>query len=405
MQSEQELEGFRAELRDWLEANCPAEMRGGEPSEASICWGGKNFEFESDAQRVWMERAASKGYTVPTWPVEYGGAGMNRAQEKIFKEEMDRIEARNPLQSFGIWMLGPALLHFGTHEQKLHYLPPIARGEIRWCQGYSEPGAGSDLASVQTKGEDKGDHWLVNGQKIWTSTARQADMMFCLVRTDPDAKKHHGITYILFPMDTPGIEVRPLVDMTGSANFNEVFFTDVRVPKSGVVFEVNKGWQVANATLTHERGMLGDPNATKARFIELVELMKVETVNGQRLIDNPVLRDRLMTLQAEVYAMQANGLRITTNRLKGEAAGLAGLVVKLQGCELNHQIAALAIDALGELGILYEEGEHLRSGGAWQWRYMYDLGLIIGGGTAQIQKNIIAERGLGMPREPRLARS
>jgi len=187
MQSNQELEGFRIELRSWLEANCPAEMRGGEPSEASVCWGGKNFEFESEAQRLWMERAAAKGYTVPTWPVEYGGAGLTRTQEKIFKEEMDRIEARNPLQSFGIWMLGPALLHFGSHAQKLLYLPPIARGEIRWCQGYSEPGAGSDLASVQTRGEDKGDHWLVNGQKIWTSYADKADWIFALIRTDREA--------------------------------------------------------------------------------------------------------------------------------------------------------------------------------------------------------------------------
>jgi alkylation response protein AidB-like acyl-CoA dehydrogenase len=230
-------------------------------------------------------------------------------------------------------------------------------------------------------------------------------MIFCLVRTDLAAKKHEGITYITFPMSTPGIDVRPLVDMTGSANFNEVFFTNVRVPKSGVIYQPNKGWQVANATLTHERGMLGDPNATKARFLELVTLMKGETVNGQPLIANPLLCDRLMQLQAEVYAMQANGLRITTSRLKGEQAGIAGLIVKLNGCDLNHEIARLAIDALGELGILYEDGEHLRSDGSWQWRYMYDLGLIIGGGTAQIQKNIIAERGLNMPREPKLAKA
>jgi alkylation response protein AidB-like acyl-CoA dehydrogenase len=274
-----------------------------------------------------------------------------------------------------------------------------------WCQGYSEPGAGSDLAALRTTAEEDGDDFVINGQKIWTSTAKQADMIFCLVRTDPNAKKHHGISYILFPMDTPGIDVRPLVDMTENANFNEVFFTNVRVPKSGIVFEVNKGWQVANATLTHERGMLGDPNATKARFLELVELFKTETLNGERLMDNPLMRDRLMKLQAEVYAMQANGLRVTTASLKKESAGLAGLIVKLMGCELNHQIAGLAIDALGELGILYGEGDHLRADGSWQWRYMYDLGLIIGGGTAQIQKNIISERGLDMPREPKPARA
>ncbi|WP_034827283.1 acyl-CoA dehydrogenase family protein [Hyphomonas pacifica] len=354
---------------------------------------------------AWQKFLIGEGLTARAIPTEYGGYGAEPdiLKSRIIAEEFARSGVPRPLAGQGISMLVPTLLELGTPEQKEKYIRPTLYGEMIWCQGYSEPGAGSDLASLQTKAVEDGDEYVINGQKIWTSTARQADMIFCLVRTDPEAKKHHGITYILFPMNTPGIEVRPLVDMTGSANFNEVFFTDVRVPKSGVVFEPNKGWQVANATLTHERGMLGDPNATKARFVELVELMKRETVNGERLIDNPLLRDRLMALQAEVYAMQANGLRTMTSRLKKESAGLAGLVVKLQGCELNHQIAGLAIDALGELGVLYGDGEHLRSDGSWQWRYMYDLGLIIGGGTAQIQKNIIAERGLDMPREPKLA--
>ncbi|RAN36272.1 acyl-CoA dehydrogenase [Hyphomonas pacifica] len=354
---------------------------------------------------AWQKFLIGEGLTARAIPTEYGGYGAEPdiLKSRIIAEEFARSGVPRPLAGQGISMLVPTLLELGTPEQKEKYIRPTLHGEMIWCQGYSEPGAGSDLASLQTKAVEDGDEYVINGQKIWTSTARQADMIFCLVRTDPEAKKHHGITYILFPMNTPGIEVRPLVDMTGSANFNEVFFTDVRVPKSGVVFEPNKGWQVANATLTHERGMLGDPNATKARFVELVELMKRETVNGKRLIDNPLLCDRLMALQAEVYAMQANGLRIMTSRLKRESAGLAGLVVKLQGCELNHQIAGLAIDALGELGVLYGDGEHLRSEGSWQWRYMYDLGLIIGGGTAQIQKNIIAERGLDMPREPKPA--
>ena len=286
-------------------------------------------------------------------------------------------------------MLVPTLLELGTTEQKEAYIRPTLYGEMIWCQGYSEPEAGSDLAALRTRAEIDGDDYVINGQKIWTSTAKQADMIFCLVRTDPDAKKHHGISYVVFPMDTKGIEVRPLVDMTGKANFNEVFFTGVRVPRSGTIGEVNKGWQVANATLTHERGMLGNPNATKARLQELITLMETETSSGDRLIDNPLLRDRLIKLQSDVYAMQANGLRILTSRLNKESAGLAGLIVKLNGCELNHDIAALAIDALGELGVLYEDGAHLRDDGSWQARYMYDLGLIIGGGTAQIQKNII----------------
>ena len=256
MQSNQELEGFRVELRDWLEANCPAEMRGGEVSEASICWGGKNFKFETVVQRDWMERVVFKGYIVPTWPVEYGGAGLNRSQEKIFKEEMDRIGARSPLDSFGIWMLGPALLHFGSHEQKLHYLPPIARGEIRWCQGYSEPGAGSDLASVQTKGEDKGDHWLVNGQKIWTSYADKADWIFALIRTDREAPKHKGISFLLINMEDAGVETRPIKLISGASVFCETFFTDVKVPKHQIVGTENRGWDVAKYLLTHEREMI-----------------------------------------------------------------------------------------------------------------------------------------------------
>ncbi len=230
-------------------------------------------------------------------------------------------------------------------------------------------------------------------------------MMFCLVRTEPDKPKHEGISYILFSMKTPGIEVRPLVTMTGRAEFNEVFFTDVRVPKSGVVAGRGQGWMVANATLKHERGMLGDPNQAGTRLKAIVDLMREETVDGARLMDNPVLRDRLLKLQARAHAMEFHGLRLLTSRLKGEDPGVAGLIVKLMGCELNHQLAAFAIDALGELGVLYGGSQHSRNNGNWQWNYMFDLGLIIGGGTAQIQKNIIAERGLGMPREPKPAKA
>ena len=362
--------------------------------------------FKNPKRLAWQKLLIEHGLTARTIPKEYGGSGAepDLLKSRIIAEEFARTGIARPLSGQGIAMLVPTLLELGTPEQKEEYIRPTLHGEMIWCQGYSEPGSGSDLASLRTSAVEDGDDFVINGQKIWTSTAKQADMIFCLVRTAPDAKKHEGISYVLFSMDTPGIEVRPLVDMTENANFNEVFFTDVRVPQSGIVFEKNKGWQVANATLTHERGMLGDPNATKARFLELVEMMKTETLNGERLIDNPLLRDRLMKLQAEVYAMQANGLRVTTAALNKQSAGLAGLIVKLQGCELNHQIAGLAIDALGELGILYGEGDHLRADGSWQWRYMYDLGLIIGGGTAQIQKNIISERGLGMPREPKPAK-
>ncbi|MEP1945013.1 MAG: acyl-CoA dehydrogenase family protein, partial [Sulfitobacter sp.] len=256
MSTGQTAEEFRAELRDWLEANCPAEMRDGSLTEEGICWGGKDWVFTSDAQKLWLERCAAKGYTVPTWPVDCGGAAMTREQEKIFTQEMSRINARSPLESFGLWMLGPALLHFGTQDQKTHYLPPIARGEVRWCQGYSEPGAGSDLANVQTHGADQGDHWLVNGQKIWTSYADQADQIFALVRTDRGAPKHKGISFLLIDMEDAGVETRPIKMISGASPFCETFFTDVKVPKANIVGTENRGWDVAKYLLTHEREMI-----------------------------------------------------------------------------------------------------------------------------------------------------
>ena len=388
-----EYEAFRAEVIELLESN-----RASAP--------GPSDKGMKNARRLaWQKLMIENGLAARTIPKEYGGYGAEPdiLKSRIIAEAFAETGLPRPMANQGISMLVPTLLELGSEEQKQAYIKPTLHGEMIWCQGYSEPGAGSDLAAVATRAEIDGDDFVINGQKIWTSTAKQADMIFCLVRTDPDAKKHHGISYVLFPMDTPGIEVRPLVDMTEAANFNEVFFTDVRVPRSGLVHELNKGWQVANATLTHERGMLGDPNATKARLIEVAELMQRESVNGERLIDNPIFRDRLIALQARVYAMQANGMRIMTSRLNKQNPGIAGLIVKLQGCEINHEIARLAIDAMGEYGILYGEGDHLRADGSWQWRYMYDLGLIIGGGTAQIQKNIISERGLGMPREPKPA--
>jgi alkylation response protein AidB-like acyl-CoA dehydrogenase len=225
------------------------------------------------------------------------------------------------------------------------------------------------------------------------------------VRTEPEKPKHEGISYLIFSMKTPGIEVRPLKTMTGMAEFNEVFFTNVRVPKKDIVGARGQGWFVANATLKHERGMLGDPNQAGTRLKEIIDLMQHETLDGERLIDNPVYRDRLLQLQARVLAMEFHGLRLLTASAKKEDPGIARLIVKLQGCELNHQLAAFAIDALGELGVLYGWPPHVRAYGMWQHRYMFDLGLIIGGGTAQIQKNIISERGLGMPREPKVEKA
>ncbi|MFI4963735.1 MAG: acyl-CoA dehydrogenase family protein [Caulobacterales bacterium] len=354
---------------------------------------------------AWQRRLIAAGYGARTIPREYGGYGSapDILKSRIIAEEFIAAGAPRGMAGQGISMLVPTLLEVGSEEQKRRWIGPTLRGEIIWCQGYSEPGAGSDLASLQTKAVEDGDDFVISGSKLWTSTAHAAQMMFALIRTEPQAAKHEGISYVLIPMDAPGIEVRPLKTMTGGSEFNEVFFHDVRVPQSQVVGGRGRGWFVANTTLKHERGMLGDPNAAEARLSALIDLMKSETVDGQRVIDNPIFRDRLMQLQGRVLAMKFNGLRLLTSQITGEPAGIAGLIVKLQGCELNHQLAALAIDALGELGILYHDGPHLRAKGRWQWNYMFDLGLIIGGGTAQIQKNIISERGLGMPREPKPA--
>lgn len=389
-----EYEDFRAETRAFLEryrGRFPKPYGGGRPSAEMMAW-----------QKLLIEN----GYAARTIPREYGGYGAEPdiLQSRIIAEEFICAKAPTGLAGQGISMLVPTLLEVGSEEQKRQYIAPTLRGEIIWCQGYSEPGAGSDLASLQTRGVEEGDDFVINGQKIWTSTAQSADMIFCLVRTESERAKHQGISYILFSMQTPGIAVRPLKTMTGNAEFNEVFFTDVRVPQGNVVGGRGQGWFVANATLKHERGMLGDPNAANTRLQAIIDLMKEEAVDGHRLMDNPVLRDRLMQLQGRVLAMQFHGLRLLTAAASGEDVGLARLIVKLEGCELNHQLAAFAIDALGELGVLYHDSPHLRANGFWQRAYMFDLGLIIGGGTAQIQKNIIAERGLGMPREPKLAK-
>jgi alkylation response protein AidB-like acyl-CoA dehydrogenase len=357
----------------------------------------------NEESRAWQRLLIEHGYAARTIPKQYGGFGgtADILKSRIIAEEFIAAGLPMGMANQGISMLVPTLLELGTEEQKQRWIAPTLRGELIWCQGYSEPGAGSDLASLTTRAVEDGDDFVINGQKIWTSTAAQADMIFCLVRTESDKPKHEGISYLLFSMKTPGIEVRPLVTMTGRAEFNEVFFTDVRVPKKDIVGQRGQGWLVANATLKHERGMLGDPNQAGTRFKALVDLMMNEEVDGRRLMDHPVYRDRLLKLQARVMAMEYHGLRLLTASLKGEDPGIARLIVKLQGCELNHQLAGFANDILGELGVLYGQSPHLRAGGAWQTSFMFDLGLIIGGGTAQIQKNIISERGLGMPREPK----
>jgi alkylation response protein AidB-like acyl-CoA dehydrogenase len=354
---------------------------------------------------AWQKLLIENGYHSRTIPKEYGGFGAEPdiIKSRIIAEEFGAGQMNSGLGGQGISMLTPVLLEMGSEEQKQQFIKPTIEGEMVWCQGYSEPGAGSDLASLTTKAELDGDEWVINGQKIWTSTAQIADWIFCLVRTEPDAPKHQGISFLLFKMDTPGIEVRPLVDMTLNANFNEVFFTDVRVPKEQIVGKRGQGWLVANAILGHERGSLAPPEAAQNRLDGVTRLMQTETIAGEKLINNPAFRDRLMKLQGRVMAMSYNDMRLLSARInKEQDAMFAGMIVKLMGTELRHDIEGLAIDVMGEIGLSFEDNPYTRGHGSWQYQYMYYLGLIIGGGTSQIQKNIISERGLGMPKEPKV---
>ena len=353
----------------------------------------------------WQKILIEKGYFARSIPKEYGGYGgeSDIIKSRIIATEFSKNKIPPPMGGQGIDMLVPTLLELGTEEQKKQYIKPTLHGQIIWCQGYSEPNAGSDLASLQTKAELIEGNWVINGQKIWTSTAQYSQMMFCLVRTEPDAPKHSGISYLLIPMDTPGIEIRPLVDMTLNTGFNEVFFTDVTIPESHIVGKRGEGWSVANATLSHERGSLSDPNAMMNRLNSLIERMKEEKINGQKTIDNPIYRDNLMKIQGKVIAFQSNSLRVLSAKLnKNQNVKIAGMIQKLVGTELRHELEGFALDIMGELGTLYENSPNIRDGGSWQVAYMYFLGLIIGGGTSQIQKNIISERGLGLPKEPKV---
>jgi acyl-CoA dehydrogenase len=381
------LEAFRAETRDWLEAHCPAEMRDGIRNEETICWGGRNWEFSSDAQRDWLSMMADKGWTVPTWPVEYGGAGMDRAHDKILSEELIRLNARLPLQSFGIWMLGPALLAFGSHEQKLQYLPPIARGEVRWCQGYSEPGAGSDLASVQTKADSDGDHYIVNGQKVWTSYADQADCIFALVRTDREAKKHLGISFLLIDMDSKGVSTKPIRLISGSSPFCETFFDDVRVPKSNVVGTENRGWDVAKHLLTHEREMISGGGAGLLGSRALGAIL--EEQGGQM--------DASTRAEALICEVDALAIGLTLERYKDQAeagggVGDASAMLKYQGTELNKRRHELLMSA-GGADALSWDGKH--DGLAADW--LRTKANSIEGGTSEVMLSIVSRRILGLP--------
>ncbi|MBV8849152.1 MAG: acyl-CoA dehydrogenase family protein [Methylobacteriaceae bacterium] len=388
-----DLEKFLRETRAWLAENCPPSMRLPLEDDEDRCWGGRNWTFKSDDQKRWLERMAARGWTAPTWPKDYGGGGLSRDEAKILREEMRAINARSPLDSFGIWMLGPALLKYGSEQQKKKYLPEITRGEIRWCQGYSEPNSGSDLASLQTRAEDKGDHFLVNGQKVWTSYADKADWIFCLVRTDPAAKKHEGISFVLFDMQSPGVSTKPIVLISGKSPFCETFFDDVKVPKANLVGELNKGWDVAKYLLTHEREMISGIGLSAGRPLGQVAADSVGAEGG--VLADPLLRGEIAAFDIDAAAFQLALERVGDLAKAKQAHPAMSSMLKYYGAELNKRRHELLMSAGGSDALEWE-GERSRGGDrARSW--LRTKANSIEGGTSEVQLNIIAKRLLELP--------
>lgn len=388
-------EAFRTATRAWLEENCPESMR--TPMAADeYPGGGRRARFKNPDTKLWMERCAAKGFTVPTWPEAYGGAGLNVSEAQILRQEMQRIKARTPLVGMGLSMIGPALLEFGTEEQKAEHLPKIASGEIWWCQGYSEPNSGSDLASLQTRAVSDGDEYVINGQKIWTSGADNADWIFCLVRTDPSAPKHNGITFILFDMDQPGVSVKPIKLISGLSPFCETFFEDARALKSNVVGRVNEGWTVAKRLLQYERTMIGggDGGNTRTPVAEIAKTYLGKT--GEKLAD-PEIRQEITQ-----HAMDDRAFGLTVRRTLEEsqstkAPSFVSSMFKLYGTEQNKKRSELLLKAMGSQMLGWQgdgfEAEELDATRAW----LRTKANSIEGGTSEVQLNIIAKRVLSLP--------
>jgi alkylation response protein AidB-like acyl-CoA dehydrogenase len=392
----QDLDTFREETRRWLLANAPASMRVPAKTSDELCWGGKKAEYPADVRR-WLAVNVERGFTAPSWPREYGGGGLSKAEAKVLAEEMAALTLRPPLFGFGLAMIGPLLLQEGSDALKKEHLPPIVRGEIRWCQGYSEPGAGSDLASLSTRAVRDGDVYVLNGSKIWTSYAEKADWMFILVRTDPSARKQDGITFLLMDMSTPGVSVRPIRLISGASPFCETFLTDVRVPVKNVVGEENRGWSIARALLAHERTMIGDIFKESGDKEKLVALAREHLGSDAGRIADPIVRDRIAALEVDQACLDLTMQRAKDGAAAGHKPGHESSIFKLVGTELNQlrrdlACAILGPQALGWEGAGFEEAE-LKAARDW----LRSRGNTIEGGTSEIQLNIIAKRVLGLP--------
>tara|TARA_B100001029_G_scaffold17380_1_gene11604 strand:- start:5695 stop:6891 length:1197 start_codon:yes stop_codon:yes gene_type:complete len=395
-----DLQAFREATKDWLEANCPPEMR----KPGDVCWGGRNPQFSHPDQEIWLERMGDKGWTCPTWPNEYGGGGLSKDENKILQEEMAAIGARSPLGSFGIWMLGPALLEFASEEQKKEHLPGIVKGKYWWCQGYSEPGSGSDLASLSTKAIEDGDNYIINGQKIWTSYADRADKIFCLVRTGPQEPKHDGISFLLIDMDQPGVTTRPITLISGKSPFCETFFDDATAPKKDLVGGLNKGWTVAKRLLEHERTMIsnmglaggGDGSGSK-KMSGLAKVSKQYAgEDEEKKIANPSLRSKVAK-----HEMNSRAFGLTLQRIGEEtkvgAPSPAAAMSKYYGTEHNKLRYELLLEAMGSKALGWEGEEFSPEELAITRDWLRTKANSIEGGTSEVQLNVISKRVLGLP--------
>ncbi|MDB5454278.1 MAG: acyl-CoA dehydrogenase [Caulobacteraceae bacterium] len=391
-----DLDAFRTEVRAWLEANYPAELRDPKvKTDPEAVWGGRAFQGSDDPQAIWMRRVAEQGWTAPTWPKDFGGGGLDAKQARVVEQELAAGRYRAPLLSFGLWMLGPVLLEYASDEQKREHLPKIIKGEIRWCQGYSEPGAGSDLASLATRCEDKGDHWLINGQKVWTSYADKADWCFCLVRTDA-SKKHEGISFVLIDMRTPGVETRPIALISGESPFCETFFTDVKIPKGNLVGRLNGGWEIAKRLLQYERQNIsagfGEGGTAGGASGDLAAIAKQygATEDGE-------LRTRITRNKMDFQALRQTIARSAAESRAGNGPSAATSIIKYAAAELAKERSELMIEAMGSQGLGWDgDGFALAELTAVRG-WLRTKANSIEGGTSEVNLNVVAKRVLGLP--------
>ena len=385
---------FRKETRAWLEENCPKTMRKPIKDANDLYWGGRNPKFNSEDQKIWFERMLEKKWIVPYWDTKYGGGGLTQDQNNILTQEMSRLGCRKPIYSFGISMLGPALLKFASEEQKTKYLPEIVAGKIWWCQGNSEPNAGSDLAGLQTKAIDKGDYFEVTGSKVWTSYADKSDYIFCLVRTDFESSKHNGISFLLIDMKYKGVSTRPIKLISGKSPFCETFFDSVKVPKENLIGKLDEGWTIAKYLLTHERQMIGGIGETDIKKeLHQIALDNLPIKNG-KLADG-ILRAEISDFEMDEEIFGLTIQRVTDEAKTGNNSGALSSFFKYYATELNMAREELILALSGSDGLVFEK--NYKSDGNLSRKFCRSKGNSIEGGTSEIQLNIISKRILGLP--------